>query len=118
MPDIKERYAFVDKPGDDKWTAIRIQGGKFDGVVYHYAKVYMPDDIEEVSFAISESSIPLANLLKDCGMTSSTSEAIRMIKQGAVRIDEKKIIDTKHLISSGTSAIYQVGKRKFKKITL
>ena len=78
----------------------------------------MPDDIEEVSFAISENTIPLANLLKDCGMTSSTSEAMRMIKQGAVRIDEKKVTDPKHLISSDTSAIYQVGKRKFKKITL
>jgi len=86
--------------------------------INQFQKKNMPDDIEEVSFAISESSIPLANLLKDCGMTSSTSEAIRMIKQGAVRIDEKKITDTKHLISSGTSAIYQVGKRKFKKITL
>ena len=86
--------------------------------INQFQKKNMPDDIEEVSFAISESSIPLANLLKDCGMTSSTSEAIRMIKQGAVRIDEKKITDTKHLISSGTSATYQVGKRKFKKITL
>ena len=71
-----------------------------------------------MSLTISESSIPLVNLLKDCGMTSSTSEAMRMIKQGAVRIDEEKITDTKHVISSGTSAIYQVGKRKFKKITL
>ena len=86
--------------------------------INQFQKKNMPEDIEEVSFAISESSIPLANLLKDCGMTRSTSEAIRMIKQGAVRIDEKKITDTKHLISSGTSAIYQVGKRKFKKITL
>ena len=86
--------------------------------INQFQKKNMPDDIEEVSFAISESSIPLANLLKDCGMTSSTSEAMRMIKQGAVRIDEKKITDTKHIISSGTSAIYQVGKRKFKKITL
>ena len=86
--------------------------------INQFQKKNMPDDIEEVSFAISESSIPLANLLKDCGMTSSSSEAMRMIKQGAVRIDEKKITDTKHLISSGTSAIYQVGKRKFKKITL
>ena len=86
--------------------------------INQFQKKNMPDDIEEVSFAISESSIPLANLLKDCGMTNSSSEAMRMIKQGAVRIDEKKITDTKHLISSGTSAIYQVGKRKFKKITL
>ena len=86
--------------------------------INQFQKKNMPNDIEEVSFAISESSIPLANLLKDCGMTSSTSEAMRMIKQGAVRIDEEKITDTKHIISSGTSAIYQVGKRKFKKITL
>ena len=86
--------------------------------INQFQKKNIPDDIEEVSFAISESSIPLVNLLKDCGMTSSTSEATRMIKQGAVRIDEERITDIKHVISSGTSATYQVGKRKFKKITL
>jgi tyrosyl-tRNA synthetase len=86
--------------------------------INQFQKKNIPDDIEEVSLVLSEGSIPLANLLKDCEMTSSTSEAIRMIKQGAVRIDEKKITDTKHIISSGTSAVYQVGKRKFKKITL
>ncbi len=89
-----------------------------ENFINQFQKKNMPDDIEEVSLTLSESSIPLANLLKDCGMTSSTSEAIRMIKQGAVRIDEEKITDTKHIIPGGTSAIYQVGKRKFKKITL
>jgi tyrosyl-tRNA synthetase len=89
-----------------------------ENFINQFQKKNMPDDIEEVSLTISESSIPLANLLKECGMTSSTSEAIRMIKQGAVRIDEEKITDTQHIISSGSSAIYQVGKRKFKKITL
>ncbi len=86
--------------------------------INQFQKKNIPDDIEEVSLTLSKSSIPLVNLLKDCGMTSSTSEAMRMIQQGAVRIDEEKIVDTKHIISSGTSAIYQVGKRKFKKITL
>jgi len=86
--------------------------------INQFQKKNIPDDLEEVSLVLSEDSIPLANLLKDCEMTSSTSEAIRMIKQGAVRIDEKKITDTKYKISSGTSAVYQVGKRKFKKITL
>jgi len=86
--------------------------------INQFQKKNIPDDIEEVSLVLSEGAIPLANLLKDCEMTSSTSEAIRMIKQGAVRIDEKKITDTKHIISSGTSAVYQVGKRKFKKIIL
>jgi tyrosyl-tRNA synthetase len=70
--------------------------------INQFQKKNIPDDIEEVSLVLSESSIPLANLLKDCEMTSSTSEAIRMIKQGAVRIDEKKITDTKYIISSGT----------------
>ena len=86
--------------------------------INQFQKKKIPDDIEEISLTLSESSIPLVNLLKDCGMTISKSEAVRMIQQGAVRIDEEKIIDTKHIISSGTSAIYQVGKRKFKKITL
>ena len=86
--------------------------------INQFQKKNIPDDIEEVSLVVSEGSIPLANLLKDVEMTSSTSEAIRMIKQGAVRIDEKKITDTKHIVISGNSAVYQVGKRKFKKITL
>ena len=86
--------------------------------VNQFQKKNMPDDIEEISFSLSGDSIPLSNLLKECGMTKSTSEAIRMIKQGAVRIDEKKVTDLKLLIHSGTSAVFQVGKRKFKKIFL
>ena len=89
-----------------------------ENFINQFQKKNIPNEIEEVSFSISKSSIPLTNLLKDRGMTSSTSEAMRMIEQGAVRIDEQKITDTKHIISAGTSAIYQVGKRKFKKITL
>ena len=86
--------------------------------VNQFQKKNMPDDIEEISFSLSGDSIPLSNLLKECGMTNSTSEAIRMIKQGAVRIDEKKVTDLKLFIHSGTSAVFQVGKRKFKKIIL
>ena len=86
--------------------------------INQFQKKNIPDDIEELSFSLLESSIPLANLLKDSGMTISTSEAVRMIKQGAVRVDEEKITDIKHIVSAGTSSIYQVGKRKFKKIIL
>ena len=83
-----------------------------------FQKKNIPDEVEEITHKISGDSIPLANLLKDCGMTSSTSEAMRMIQQGAVRIDEKKINDKTHQVFIGTSAVYQVGKRKFKKIIL
>jgi len=83
-----------------------------------FQKKNTPDDIEEISYKISGDFIPLPNLLKECGMTSSTSEAMRMIQQGAVRIDEQKITDKKYQVLKNTSAIYQVGKRKFKKIIL
>ena len=83
-----------------------------------FQKKNIPENIEELSLEWAESSILLPNLLKEAGMTGSTSEAIRMIKQGGVRINEVKITDPKHSVSKGESSIYQVGKRKFKKITL
>jgi tyrosyl-tRNA synthetase len=83
-----------------------------------FQKKNIPENIEELSLEWAESSILLPNLLKEAGMTESTSEAIRMIKQGGVRINEEKITDPKHSVSKGASSIYQVGKRKFKKITL
>ena len=83
-----------------------------------FQKKNIPDEVEEITHKISGDSIPLANLLKECGMTSSTSEAMRMIQQGAVRIDEQKITDKTHQVFIDTSAVYQVGKRKFKKIIL
>jgi tyrosyl-tRNA synthetase len=51
-------------------------------------------------------------------MTSSTSEAMRLIKQGGVKIDLEKVLDPKLEIKSGSEAIYQVGKRKFLKIKI
>ena len=83
-----------------------------------FQKKNIPDNIEELSLEWTEPSILLPNLLKEAGMTESTSEAIRMIKQGGVRINEEKITDPKHLVTKGETSIYQVGKRKFKKITL
>ena len=83
-----------------------------------FQKKNIPDNIEELLLEWTEPSILLPNLLKEAGMTESTSEAIRMIKQGGVRINEEKITDPKHSVVKGETAIYQVGKRKFKKITL
>jgi tyrosyl-tRNA synthetase len=88
-----------------------------ENFINQFQKRNTPDDIEELSLDWREDSIPLPNLLKEAGMIKSTSEAIRMIKQGAIRINEEKITDTKFLISKGETAIYQVGKRRFKKIS-
>ena len=78
----------------------------------------MPDDMPETTLLAPEGVLPIANVLKEAGLTSSTSEALRMIRQGAVKIDGEKLTDTKKEIASGTTHVYQVGKRRFARVTL
>lgn len=80
-----------------------------------FSKNAIPDEMPEFTFAADEMAI--ANLLKEAGLVSGTSEAMRMIKQGAVKIDGEKVADTKLVPTAGV-AVYQVGKRKFARITL
>jgi len=80
-----------------------------------FQKGQIPDEMPEFEFA---ESLPIANLLKEAALVSSTSEAMRMIKQGAVKIDGEKVADNKVEIASGSKAVYQVGKRKFARITI
>ncbi len=86
--------------------------------INRFKKGMIPDDIQEYTMSASDGVLGIAYILKDSGMTSSTGEAIRMIKQGAVKIDGKKITDTKLTINSSTTCVYQVGKRKFAKVTI
>lgn len=78
----------------------------------------IPDDVKELELKIGSDSYGITNLLKETGLTSSTSEAIRMINQGAVKIDGEKISDPKLLLAVGVQHIYQVGKRKFMRVKL
>ena len=89
-----------------------------EAFLQRFQKGQMPDDITSLSLKIDSKSIPLVNLLKDSEMTSSTSEAMRLIKQGGVKIDSVKVDDPKLEIQKGSEAIYQVGKRKFLKIKI
>ena len=89
-----------------------------EAFLQRFQKGQMPDDIASLSLKIESKSIPLVNLLKDSEMTSSTSEAMRLIKQGGVKIDSVKVDDPKLEIQKGSEAIYQVGKRKFLKIKI
>ena len=87
--------------------------------IQRFSKNALPDHIPEVVVSTDTASMPIANLLKEAGLVDSTSEAIRMIKQGAVKLNgEHKIDDTKLEIAAGSSEIYQVGKRKFAKVSL
>ena len=78
----------------------------------------MPDHIEEVTVQATGRNIGVAHLLRQAQLVSSTSEAFRMIKQGAVRIDGERIVDRALEIPAGTTHIYQVGKRRFARVTV
>jgi tyrosyl-tRNA synthetase len=78
----------------------------------------MPEEMVELELRIESAIYGIANLLKDAGLTESTSEANRMIKQGAVKIDGEKVSDQKLEISAGTNHVYQVGKRKFARVKI
>ncbi len=77
----------------------------------------LPSDIPVVHLSTSE-SYPIANVIKDAGLTSSTSDAYRMIKQGAVKLDGEKISDKNLQLKQGMRCIIQVGKRKFADISI
>ncbi len=78
----------------------------------------MPEDMSEISLTAPDGALPIANVLREAGLTSSTSEAMRMVRQGAVKIDGEKVEDPKREISSGGTHVYQVGKRRFARITI
>ena len=88
-----------------------------EGFANQFKKGQIPDDIDEVTLTVGAQGLAIANVLKDLGLTTSTSEAFRMIKQGAVKIDSQKIDDRNLIIVQGNEHIIQVGKRKFAKLT-
>ncbi len=79
-----------------------------------FAKNQTPDKMDEFTFP---NGTKIANLLKDSNLVSSTSEAFRMIKQGAAKMDGEKITNKDLEPTAGTS-VYQVGKRKFARVTI
>ena len=78
----------------------------------------MPEDMPEFTLSGDEAGLGLGQVLKQAALTSSTSEAFRMIAQGAVRIDGEKVSDRDLQLAAGSSAVIQVGKRKFARVSI
>ena len=78
----------------------------------------IPDDLPESLIPCGSSGIGIAQLLKQAGLTPSTSEALRMIDQGGVKINGAKVSDRSLVLPVGTDAVFQVGKRKFARVKL
>lgn len=86
--------------------------------VNRFAHGALPENIEEKTLEIEEEDILLSVVLKNTGLVSSTSEALRMIAQGAVKINEQRVSDAKLKIKKGFSEIVHVGKKRILKISL
>jgi len=82
------------------------------------AKGGIPDDVPEVEVIIETDGIGISQLLKQAGLVESTSEAMRAIQQGGVKLDSVKVEDKNLPLSKGVTVVAQVGKRKFAKITI
>jgi tyrosyl-tRNA synthetase len=78
----------------------------------------LPDEMPEFKLKIESDGLAIANLLKEAGLVSSTSEALRMIGQGAVKIDGERLEDPKMMVILGSQHVYQVGKRKFARVEI
>ncbi len=78
----------------------------------------MPEDMPAVSLTIEANGLPIANLLKQAGLVGSTSEGLRMIGQGAVKLDGERVEDKALVLSDEGEIVAQVGKRRWARITL
>ncbi|GAB5604404.1 tyrosine--tRNA ligase [Sideroxyarcus sp. TK5] len=83
-----------------------------------FQKGVLPDDMPEISVQSGGGSIGIAHLLKQADLVASTSEAIRMIGQGGVKLDGEKVSDKALQIKVGAVVVAQVGKRKFGRVTV
>jgi tyrosyl-tRNA synthetase len=89
-----------------------------DEFIARFQQGAMPEEIPEKTLASQDGALGVAHLLKGAGLVSSTSEAFRMITQGAVRIDGERVADRGLQLEAGSTHVFQVGKRKFARVTL
>jgi tyrosyl-tRNA synthetase len=90
-----------------------------EGFVARFQKGALPEEMPELEIpGDAELGLPIANILKAAGLVKSTSEGLRMVSQGAVRVDGERVSDKGLVVVRGTTHVYQVGKRRFARVTV
>jgi len=128
IEDFREQVAGGANPRDIKFLLGEEIVGRFhsteaatrarENFIARFQKGAVPDDMPEVELAAIDGGVPIGSALKEAGLVSSTSEAFRMIKQGAVKLDGEKVADRDVVLPVGATNICQVGKRKFARISV
>lgn len=129
--DVNELVVAVNAGGNPRDVKLELAAeivGRFHGrsaakqaeesFVQRFSRGVLPDQIEEITVYAENPRIPITQVLKQSGLTSSTSDARRMIKQGAVKIDQSKIEDEELMLNVGLSAIVQIGKHRIKRVVI
>ncbi|MDP6397583.1 MAG: tyrosine--tRNA ligase [Arenicellales bacterium] len=86
--------------------------------IERFSQGAVPEDLEQKTLASAGDGLGLAHAIKDAGLASSTSEAIRLVNQGAVRLDGERLEDAKTILPAGTEGVLQVGKRRIARIRI
>ncbi len=126
---LRQRIQDGENPRDIKFELAKELVGRFHGTsaavkaldsfITRFRNNEMPEDMLEVALdSGSDGALGIAHVLQQAGLVASTSEAFRMLKQGAVRIDGERVEDRDTSISAGTTHVFQVGKRRFARVTL
>ena len=89
-----------------------------EAFVSQFQKGAMPDELDEVDVPAAPEGRGIAEVIREVGFASSTSEALRLVKQGAVRLDGERVEDGRHPLTPGLEAVLQVGKRRFARIRI
>ena len=84
--------------------------------VERFSQGAIPEDLAEKTLSSGGEGLGIATVIKEAGLSSSTSDAMRLVKQGAVRLDGERLEDAKAVLPSGTKGVLQVGKRRIAKI--
>jgi tyrosyl-tRNA synthetase len=89
-----------------------------DEFIARFREGALPDEIAEVTLQSANGALGIGHVLKGAGLVASTSEALRQVKQGAVRVDGERLEDTGAMFDAGSSHVFQVGKRRFARVTI
>ncbi len=89
-----------------------------DEFVARFQQGALPEDLAELTLEAEPAGMSIAHVLKAAALVPSTSEAMRQVKQGAVRIDGERVDDATRVIAAGSTHVFQVGKRRLARVTL
>jgi tyrosyl-tRNA synthetase len=89
-----------------------------DEFIARFQQGALPGDLAEVTLPAGPGGLGIAHLLKGAGLVTSTSEAFRQLKQGAVKVDGERVEDGAATFAVGTTHVFQVGKRRLARVTI